>query len=359
MAYLGKYIRQILSKQEAVILPGFGSLTIGKSEGVSVPKGKIDPPGILVKFDGEHPRDDGKLAAEYVSGENIDLEEARQQVLELVDAIKFKLDKGEKFSLELVGEFTCDDNNRIHFDKDPNWIIDPDLFGLPSLDLLELEEEEMKVPVNEEEPENISISEKRGSIPIQKETQPMKNRVTDQRESNGRAKKMENRAPVNKWKIIWIVVGSLIIVLVLILLIPTKNTDYGIEFSKEGMVLKENVVNDDNQVLKETNELVTNIEDQSDQTDQVTKGTIEGETDIPVQTSNNFFIIAGSFQELQNATELMESLKSDGFPAEIIITESRLYRVAVQSYPQKQQATIDLPNIKVRPGLGSCWVWSR
>ena len=339
MAYLGKYIRQILSKQEAVILPGFGSLTISKSDGISAAKGKMDPPGILIRFDGEHPRDDGKLAAEYAAGENLDPEEARQQVLELVDAIKFKLDKGEKFSLELVGEFSRDDDNRIHFDKDPNWIIDPDLFGLPSLDLLELEEEEKEVVPSEEDP-----------VPGKKDTKPV------QKEASVIKKKMANRAPVNKWRIIWIVVGSLIVVLVLILLIPTKNTDYGIEFSKEGIVLKENVVSDDMQAAEETNDLVTEGDDQADQ---VTQESVQEETQAPVETPNNFFIIAGSFAELQNATELMESLKSEGFPAEIIITESRLYRVAVQSYAEMQLAAGALPKIKARPGLGGCWVWSR
>jgi cell division septation protein DedD/nucleoid DNA-binding protein len=342
MAYLGKYIRQILSKQEPVILPGFGRLTISKSEGVSVESGKIDPPGVLIRFDVEHPRDNGKLAAEYAAGESIDGEEAKQQVLELVDAIKFKLDKGEKFSLDLVGEFTRDDDDRIHFVKDSNWIIDPDLFGLPSLDLLELEEEEKAPePANED-----SVPVKEDSIPQQKESQPMK-------------KKMANRAPVNKWKIIWIIVGSLIIVLVLILLIPTKNSDYGIEFSKEGLVMKENVVSNGGGTVEDTNELVTDVDEQLEQTETETQEAVQAETQTPIGTTNNFFIIAGSFQELQNATELMESLKSEGFPAEIIITESRLYRVAVQSYPEKQQASDDLSRIKAHPGLGSCWVWGK
>jgi len=287
------------------------------------------------------------LAAEYAAGESLDPEEAGQQVLELVDAIKFKLDKGEKFSLELVGEFTRDDDSRIHFVKDPNWIIDPDLYGLPSLDLLELEEEEKEVaPVKEEEKKETPLVKKEMK-PVQKEPQAMK-------------KKMANRAPVNKWKIIWIVAGSLIVVLFLILLIPTKNSDYGIEFSKEGIVLKENAVGDDMQDLEETNELVTDVDEQGNQAEEDNQEATQAEVGTPpVETTNNFFIIAGSFAELQNATELMESLKSEGFPAEIIITDSRLYRVAAKSYPEKAQAASDLSRIKAHPGLGSCWVWSR
>ncbi len=350
MAYLGKYIRQILSKQEDVILPGFGSLTISQGSSIAIEKGRIDPPGAVIRFDGEHPKEDGKLAAEYALGENIDPDEARQQVLELVDAIKFKLDKGEQFSLELVGVFTRDDENRIRFDKDPNWIIDPDLFGLPSLDLLELEEEEIEKekpdekskPTKKKSVEKPELIKKK-SVPVQKEPTPMK-------------KKMAKRAPVNKWKIIWIIVGTLIIVLVTILLIPTKNNDYGIEFSRDGIVLRENTVSDDLRGAEVTNQLVTEEDNQVEQDKQEAVSPV---LQKPVEMINNFFIIAGSFQGLQNATELMESLKDEGFPAEIIVTDSRLYRVAVQSYPEKQKAVDDLVRIKAHPGLGSCWIWSR
>ncbi|MEX2369793.1 MAG: hypothetical protein WD578_02215, partial [Bacteroidales bacterium] len=141
MAYLGKYIRQILSTQEPVILPGFGSLVPTEGKGVAGSEGKIEPPGTVIRFDATHPKGDGKLAEEYARGEQMDQEEARQQVLELVDAIKFKLDKGEKYELASVGTFTRDDDNKIHFRKDPNWVIDPDEFGLSSLELLELEDE--------------------------------------------------------------------------------------------------------------------------------------------------------------------------------------------------------------------------
>ncbi|MFC2129519.1 SPOR domain-containing protein [Bacteroidota bacterium] len=344
MAYLGKYIRQILSRQEPVILPGFGSLIISQSAGVAADKSKIDPPGIVIKFDAEHPKDDGKLAAEYAAGENIDPGEAGQQVLELIDAIKFKMDKGEKYDLDLVGTFSRDDDNRVRFDKDPNWIIDPDLFGLPTLDLLELEDEPGPTKENTmssaKDPATVKSTPAKKD-PVQKEAVAMK-------------KKMANRAPVNKWAIIWIVIGTLIIVLALILLIPSKNGDYGIEFSRDGIVLKENVVGEDLQDAEESNELVTEeVEQEVVQEQEVV------ENQIPVVSENNFFVIAGSFQSLQNASELMESLKAEGFPSEIIMTESRLYRVSVQSYPEKQQAVDDLGRIKAHPGLGSCWVWSR
>ena len=115
MAYFGKYIRQILSRQEPVVFPGFGSLVMVRGKGINTDDSTIEPPGMIVKFDPNHPKSDGKLAEEYAKGEKIEHEEARQQLLELVDAIKFKLDKGEIYNLSLVGSFSRDDDNRVIF----------------------------------------------------------------------------------------------------------------------------------------------------------------------------------------------------------------------------------------------------
>ena len=410
MAYLGTYIRQLLSNREQVILPGFGSLVVTEGRGVAGDKGKIEPPVPVVKFDPTHPKGDGKLAGAYAAGEGIDPEEARQQVLELVDAIKFRLDKGEKYKLDQVGVFSRDDDNRILFSKDPDWLIDPDAFGLETLDILELESEDaggtdatgrkevpgrkeaggVKHDVDQEQPgeekyvegerpaggdyeiegEKQSRGEKEpeGGVERQVAEGGTGKRITaSERErsgvtAGGSVKRVE-RKPVNKWKIIWIVVGSLIAVLVLILLIPTGN---GVEFGRDGIVIR------DRQEAEGAEEHAPAVE----------KGLKEEEgwpADEPVAepgpvrrpaadepgdqpeatTGHKYFIIAGSFQSLQNATELMNELKAAGFPAEMIITENRMYRVSVKSYADRDQAIRELPRIKAESGMEGAWVMAR
>jgi cell division septation protein DedD/nucleoid DNA-binding protein len=410
MAYLGTYIRQLLSNREQVILPGFGSLVVTEGRGVAGDKGRIEPPVAVVKFDPTHPKGDGKLAGAYASGEGIDPEEARQQVLELVDAIKFRLDKGEKYKLDQVGVFSRDDDNRILFSKDPDWLIDPDAFGLETLDILELESEDdggtvladgtdaagrkevpgrkeaggVKHDGEQEQPggekyadgERGTGGEKQAGAERKTEDGAERQvaeggtgkRVTaSERErsgvtAGGSVKRVE-RKPVNKWKIIWIVVGSLIAVLVLILLIPTGN---GVEFGRDGIVIR------DRQEAEGAEEHAPAVE----------KGLKEEEglpADEPVAepgpvrrpaadepgdqpkatTGHKYFIIAGSFQSLQNATELMNELKAAGFPAEMIITENRMYRVSVKSYADREQAIRELPRIKAESGMDGAWVMAR
>ena len=77
-----------------------------------------------------------------------------------------------------------------------------------------------------------------------------------------------------------------------------------------------------------------------------------------VEEADQFVIIAGSFRNLANASELQDKLKAQGYPAEVIITENRMYRVSVASYPTSGEAERGLENLKSKPGMESCWLLS-
>ena len=74
--------------------------------------------------------------------------------------------------------------------------------------------------------------------------------------------------------------------------------------------------------------------------------------------TNNFFIIAGSFNRLNNASDLQDKLNNRGFQAEVMITENRMYRVSVASYATKEEAEKALRQLKSEPDLQSCWLLS-
>jgi nucleoid DNA-binding protein len=138
---LGKYIRELLDAGKRVILAGFGNLELSKPDEAQSPSGsRIDPPGISVRFDSSYSKDDGLLSSAYAEGEGLDKDEAQQRVLELIDAIKFALDRGESYTLPETGTFSRDDDGKVRFQVDPAWLIEPDQYGLESLDLLELED---------------------------------------------------------------------------------------------------------------------------------------------------------------------------------------------------------------------------
>lgn len=352
MAYLGKYIRQILSRNEAVILPGFGSLVIVQNTGGSVTRGAIDPPGTNIKFDARHPKDDGMLAAAYASGEGIDPEEARQQVLELVDAIKFKLDKGEQYMLELVGKFSRDDDNKIHFEKDPNWIIDPELFGLSAVDLLEIEE--IKEETEKIEPVFEPVKEEKI-----KQEQPEKEAVKKKRVRG-------YRKPVNKWRIIWIVIASLIAVLVLILLLPAGE---GFKITGEGArisSLKDSDSSGQSKPRVKTPIAIEGNEQDVKKPDTGNAGEVQDagvkDTDTETATGNavvggSYCIIVGSLTK-QAAYDYVSKLKANGYPAEVIEKNGR-YRVSLYSYQTEAEAYDKLRDVKIIKEWKDAWVTKR
>ena len=130
-----------------MILAGFGNLEVIVPEGSQKPSGnRLNPPGTTVRFDASYSKDDDALAEAVAAGEVLEREEAQQRVLELVDAIRFSLDKGEDFLLHEAGIFFRDTDGKIHFRVDPAWVLEPDQYGLETMDLLELED----LPIEEE-----------------------------------------------------------------------------------------------------------------------------------------------------------------------------------------------------------------
>jgi nucleoid DNA-binding protein/cell division septation protein DedD len=323
---IGKYIRQLLNDSKRVVFPGFGNLEVKEVKGaVSQTGGKINPPGLTVKFDSGFSKDDGLLAATMVYGEGMKQEDADQRVLELIDAIKFALDKGEPFMLHQTGTFLKDDNGKVHFQTVSDWVLEPDHYGLESLDLLELEE----LP-KEETSRETHIAEKAPPVAPVKAHEPR---------PSGR------RGRINKrWKAIYIVTGTLIVILVALIFIPKKRPPIE-AIQQNGQHQEENTAEE------------TVPGSQENQPQPVEAQPEEQEPD-PVVATPNFYIIAGSFKHLQNASEMQDQLKARGYMSEILITENRMYRVTVASYTTEAEAENVLSGLNSEPGLNSAWILS-
>ncbi len=339
---IGKYIKQLLEERKRIILPGFGNLEV-KEIGGGVPASgtTIDPPGFGVRFDAGFSKDDGLLASVFASGEELEEQEAVQRVLELVDAIKYALDKGEPYTLSDAGTFTRDDDGKVHFKSDPNWVLLPEQYGLESMELLELVElsEEEEVPVMVESPE--SSTEKvvdtkpdsfqpDGPVRTNHFPQPKPRPVVTQDRHK------------NKWKVIWIVAGGLIVILIGLIFIPgdkKRNPEPNIP-----AVIEKPLVQPENQIQDEPQVVDSAAPD-------------ENESD-PIVPEPNYFVIAGSFKHLKNASDLQDQLKSRGYPAEVMITENRMYRVSVATFATKGEAERGLADLKSVSGLESCWLLS-
>lgn len=161
------YIADFLLSNDKLYLPGLGSLEkVRKEAGLN--EGKIEPPGYdLIFTSEENPDDENRLARMIASGEDISLEESQQRVLEYIDDIKFSFNKEEVFHIENVCSLELDENNNIVVEKDPDFIIDPEYYGLESfeIDNFEAEEEDSGAEIKDEEEEDQEFySEKMGRV---------------------------------------------------------------------------------------------------------------------------------------------------------------------------------------------------
>ena len=324
----------LLDERKRVILPGFGNLEVILPEGTQTPSGnRINPPGTSVRFDTSFSKDDDRLAETLAAGEVLERDEAQQRVLELVDAIRFSLDKGEEFILPEAGTFSRDTNGKIHFQADPSWVLEPDQYGLESMDLLELEE----LPVEEEITKETKIESKESP------------KVTTLAPPKPKPKS-------KKWRVIWVVAAALIVVLAVLILIPSDESE---DKERKGLFNKEadrEVVEQDDATPDQADEGTLEQVDEAETV--IPEPEPEEVQALPVEETNSFFIIAGSFNKLKNASDLQDQLNSRGFQAEVMITENRMYRVSVASYATKAEAEKELAKIKSQSGLQSCWLLS-
>ncbi len=379
MATIGNIIRQLLEERKKVILPGFGNLEIQESGGSFPTSGKrIDPPGLKVLFDSSFSKDDGLLASAMAEGEQISQEEAGQQVLELVDAIKFALDKGEPYSLEDAGSFRRDDDGKVRFQPEPGWVLEPDQYGLESMELLELEDLPDEEAGTQETVEETVAAEDHPAGDAEKQADPEEAKEPSPpspppppptsrpsppvHEPWKQEKEKPRRRISNSWRIIWIVAGVLIVVLVVLILVPTERFDIlGSRGETEQPVTGEGETVDPGagEPAGETVEApVTGNEEEAGGEEQPV---VEQEVPQPVEefvVADNFFIIAGSFKHLGNASELQDKLKAMGYQAEVMVTENRMYRVSVASYATRAEAERGLAQIRSVQALKACWLLS-
>ena len=321
---IGKYIRQLLNDSKHVVFPGFGNLEVKEVKGtVSQTGAKINPPGLTVKFDSGFSKDDGLLAATMVYGEGMKQADADQRVLELIDAIKFALDKGEPFLLHETGTFLKDDDGKVHFQTVSDWVLEPDHYGLESLDLLELEE----LP-KEETKSEAHVAEKAPPVASVQKRSPRAPVKAQEPRLSWRSGRINNR-----WRAIYITAGTLIVILVVLIFIPKKRTPI-LPIQQTEQLQEDNAAEE---TLPETQ---------------------EKQKPDPVAITPNFYIIAGSFKNLHNASEMQDQLKARAYKSEVLITENRMYRVTVSSFATEAEAEKVLSGLKSEPGLKSAWILS-
>ena len=102
---MNKHLQEILKESNTIIIPGFGALTI-----TSAKTGDIYFMPFL-----KH--DDGRLAKYVAEKENIDVNEAKKNIVEYVNTLTKALEQGEEYEIIEFGKFIINKSNEIEFLK--------------------------------------------------------------------------------------------------------------------------------------------------------------------------------------------------------------------------------------------------
>jgi nucleoid DNA-binding protein len=133
---LGKYIQKLLMEHETVIVPGLGAFVSKyKSAEPDGESGKMLPPSKGISFEPKVQNNDGVLAGQIAEQEQVSHFEALKKIKEECEDIIFRLDKGERVTLENTGVLFYNQNREIQFVPSGEENLLVDAFGLEAISL--------------------------------------------------------------------------------------------------------------------------------------------------------------------------------------------------------------------------------
>ena len=334
MMDISVHISQLLFHHECVILPNFGGFVCNyKPAYIQTVQHKFHPPSKQISFNKNLVANDGLLTHYVSKKEQVSYDEALKKIEGFVLTLKTKLRTNKEVTIEDIGTFVMDNENRIHFE--------------PSLT------------------ENYLLSSY-GLTPIQ--VSPIQRKNYEEKIVEQVKTLPQHKSSVKKWA----AAAAIIIPLgFLAFWIPTKyDLSQNINYAKLNPFVEEKAASysprtdlttfehDDVLSLKESINTAAGdekyltfswLKDEQPITISLTdKYIAEADTTKVVinKTNLRYHIIAGCFSEKKNANKMVKQLKNKGFDAWIVGKRKGLWTVSYNSHSTRQQALDALASAK-------------
>lgn len=328
-------IREILTKNDFVSLPGVGSF-IQKYEPARLsPDGTTFlPPRQTVTFDTSRVFNDEAIENYICSVTGVNHVKASEILTEFINQINTELKQGKEIQFQNIGSLSKDINGVIHFNQAPESELASSTFGLSEVKSGKKEE---KKPV---------IVEKK--IIYQSKTYQPKHTI--------RVKPILITSSL-------IVAAALIVALIMIpdLRFWVTNPEVISQQDSEKEKVAINQVNEpaaaseeQNSINTETIPIVDDVVNQEIETQSDKKNALYYEE--PKQQDNKtYYIIAGSFGKLENAQKLANQANQKGFQPEILQAEN-MYRVSILKFTDRNRALAELGKLRREKPDESFWL---
>ncbi len=292
MSDITLHIKELLFRHDCVILPGFGGF-IGnyRPAGIDTANNRFSPPVKAISFNRNLTHNDGLLIGKISEERKIGYADSKQIVDDFIESLKNRLAKGDRVVIEKVGYFQLNSESNIEFepDKDTNFLLDSYGFGSFTREPVSNFDLSRRVSGRDRRPIRTSSSRKMAiraafAVPLLAAMIiiPLK---TDLLKSN---------ASLNPMASIEIGTGD--------------SSISHAEVSKEQQISSEETM--------EISPVLT--------------------AEIAVVSS--YHIVAGSFRNEDNARNLMQEVKGQGFASQLLSSDNGFYRVTLESFASKQEA---------------------
>ncbi|SMO66046.1 Sporulation related domain-containing protein [Saccharicrinis carchari] len=332
-----KYIKELLSENNRVIIPNFGAFIVSKEHGTSV------------LFNNFLSFNDGLLVNYIAEQKGIDTIIATEQVFEYADNLKKELEEVGTYIIDKLGTFRKDDNGILRFQQsdDVNELLGQDTHQTneisPKTELKEKDEPAKKVFVLDiEDDDSPAVEPTVGSNETQtrntikdKAASPEKTTVTppagldtDAKNTDKGKVQLKKTVPSpkpEKKKKNLVPILLLIATAIIILFFGIYYIFYNQPKQPEPVVAKKAILkpNITKEVAKDTTLVVANIK--------------ESVADIPQEMINpgakkgRIYIIVGGFKDEVNAQKMLSKLKSEGYNNAETFLLNNMHLVSIDS----------------------------
>ncbi|MDE5422249.1 SPOR domain-containing protein [Ancylomarina sp. DW003] len=315
MLEISRYIKDLLFIHDCVILPGLGGFVANYTPAIENPlMNEMLPPSKALSFNKNLTQNDGLLINCLAEAEKLTYSEARRAIDLYIEDVSVRLRRGEKVNFDNLGELFYNKRHKLQFEpaKDINFLVD--LFGMESFELPD--------QIIQENPQIRSL--------IIKEN--FWNRFSLKRKAYA---------------------AVAIPFFLGLALIPVNLSNYQHQSSASFSMMestpdvqKAKVVKAEKKISP-ANELVS-----------FEPRIIYAKPKAAIKNKSikgKYYLIAGSFSNIENAKILKTVIEANSYPAKIIKNKN-LYAVALNKFNSKKEAERFRRKVRQKNPNASCWV---
>ena len=322
-------IQDLLIKNNKVVIPGLGTFSLKYTPAeVYQYSHRVTPPSYQLIFSENIDFSDNSLVNAYAKEFKESPDGAKNEINNWVGNINSTLNKGVPFQMEELGTLKKE-NNKINFEADKNSVLFADFYGL----------EAIKMPLIEIEGEIIKNSQtaKPLYVPV-------------------RAKKF-NRVNAVLIAVIVVFAGIGIYLLYQLGYLQAGYNKIAAIFSSEKAKQIQYATNDTLNGKIDANTLKRNALKYNE-----TQKATEKEQNLQSKQEQKiirYYLIAGSFKQMNRAEILKSELLGKGFTPEILVMNDSTYRVSLASYLVRRQAVDEYIKLTSGEYNNKLWLFSQ